>query len=121
MASLAAIAAVLLAAALFTRLQFLFAAFYLIMALVVLSWLWVRRMQRGLRMRRRYQPRLFLGESTTVTIELSNLSVLPIPWVNVREGLPVQLATYEALRRVERIGPKGRAAVEYELQGTRRG
>ncbi len=121
MASLAAIAAVLLAAALFTRLQFLFAAFYLIVALVVLSWLWVRRMQRGLRMRRRYQPRLFLGESTTVTIELSNLSVLPIPWVNVREGLPVQLATYEALRRVERIGPKGRATVEYELQGTRRG
>ena len=114
-------AAVLLAAALLTRLQFLFLACYLIVALIVLSRIWVWRMRKGLRARRTYQPRLFLGESTTVVIQLANRSLLPIPWVNLCERLPLRLATYEAVRRVISLRPRGRAEISYELTGTRRG
>ena len=119
--SLVALALVLLAAALFTRLAFLFLASYLIVALLLLTHLWVWRMRCGLLVHRKFTPRIFHGETVAVTIRIDNRSLLPIPWLSAREGLPNRLATHDALRRVIRIPSRGSAEIQYELQGTRRG
>jgi len=119
--SLVVLAAILLAGALFTRFTFLFLACYLIVALIALAKVWVWRMRKGLRVERRYVPRVFLGESATVTLHLSNRSLLPIPWVSVREALPPKLATHDALRRVVALGPRSSVDVTYALPGSRRG
>ncbi len=121
MASLLVLAALLLGAALFTRFAFLFLAFYLIVALIVLTLTWVWRMRRGLRVRREFTPRVFHGETAEVTIHVANRSLWPVPWLSVREGLPMRIATHDALRRVVRIRPKGEAAIRYTLPAARRG
>ena len=60
-------------------------------------------------------------EKIPVTISLQNRSFLPIPWLNVRETLPHELATYEVMRRVIAIKPRSSMDIDYELSGNRRG
>ena len=121
MISLLVLAASLLAGAIVTRLPFLFLGSYLVIALLVLSRFWVWRMRKGLRVHRSFAPRLFVGETTTVTIHLTNQGILPIPWLNVREGIPLRLASYDAVRHVASLRPRGSAVMTYELPATRRG
>src|SRR5436305_14746726 len=54
---------------------------------------WIHRVTAGLRVGRRFERRLFFGETTTVTLEIHNGSALPIPWLLVHETLPGALAT----------------------------
>ena len=121
MASLLALAGLLLAAALFTRFPILFLASYLIIALLALTHVWVWLIQRGLHVHREVTPRIFHDETATVTIRIRNRSLLPIPWLSVREGLPIQIATHDALRRVVRIGPGRSTDITYTLTGSARG
>ena len=121
MPSLIALTVVLLAAALFTRFTFLFLASYLLIAMLVLTHLWVWRMRRGLRVRREFSPRVFQNETVSVTIRIENRSLLPVPWLSVREALPTRIATYDALRQVVRLRPKGSAEINYTLPATHRG
>ena len=108
MPSLIILTVVLLGAAFFTRFTFLFLASYLLIAILVLTHLWVWRMRRGLRVHREFAPRVFQGETVSVTVHIENRSLLPVPWLSVREALPTRIATYDALRQVVRLRPKGR-------------
>ncbi len=121
MPSLIILSVVLLGAALFTRFTFLFLASYLLIAMLVLTHLWVWRMRRGLRVRREFAPRVFQDETVKVTIHIENRSLLPVPWLSVREALPTRIATYDALRQVVRLRPKGATTIEYTLPATHRG
>ena len=120
MPSLIILTVVLLGAAFFTRLPFLFLAAYLLIAVLVLTHLWVWRMRRGLRVRREFPQRVFRDETVAVTIHIENQSLLPVPWLSVREALPTRIATYDALRQVVRLRPKGSTTIEYTLPATQR-
>jgi uncharacterized protein (DUF58 family) len=120
-ASLVCLAGLLLAAALFTRFPILFLASYFIIVLLALTHIWVWLIQRGLHVRREVTPRIFHDETARVTIRIRNRSLLPIAWLSIREGLPIRIATHDALRRVVRIGPRSSAEITYTLTGNSRG
>jgi len=121
MAGVLAVASVLLAAGIFTRLEVFFLLLYLVLGVYGLSKLWVGVTHRGLQIVRRLPSRVFLGENIDVTISIRNSSFLPIPWLSLRETLPPELATYEVLRKVTALRPRGREDIAYSLVAGKRG
>ncbi len=121
MAGILVSAVALLAAGLVTGLDVFFVLAYVIVGIYGASKFWIWSIGRGLRLSRNLPARAFLGETIPVTISLRNTSFLPIPWLNVRETLPHELATYEVLRRVIAIKPRSHMDIRYELSGSRRG
>ncbi|MCY4108318.1 MAG: DUF58 domain-containing protein [Chloroflexi bacterium] len=121
MAGILVSAALLLAAGLITGFGIFFVLVYVIVGIFAASKLWIWSIGRGLRLSRKLPRRAFLGEKIPVTISLQNRSFLPIPWLNVRETLPHELATYEVMRRVIAIKPRSSMDIDYELSGNRRG
>lgn len=121
MAGILLSAAALLAAGLITGLAVFFVLVYVIVGIYAASKFWIWSIGRGLRLSRSLPARAFLGETIPVTISLRNTSFLPITWLNVRETLPYELATYEVLRRVVAMKPRSRMDIHYELSASRRG
>lgn len=115
------VGSVLLAAGWLTQLAIFFVLAYSIVGIFLVSKFWVWRMATGLRLSRNLEQRAFLGDTLHVRISLRNTSFLPIPWLNVHETLPYELATYEVLRRVIAIRPRSQANIDYQLSASRRG
>ena len=82
---------------------------------------WMRRVTAGLRVGRRFERRLFFGETTTVTLEIHNGSALPIPWLLVHESLPGAIATPGVVSQVLSLKGHETGTVTYQLTGRRRG
>jgi uncharacterized protein (DUF58 family) len=57
----------------------------------------------------------------TVQLEIRNKGLLPIPWLQIYESLPVELAAGSSIKRVLSLGPYGRAKVVYKLNAFKRG
>ena len=114
-------AGALLAAALITGLGVFFVLLYLIVGIYAASKFWIWSIERGLRISRQIPERVFLGEKIPVTIALQNASFFPVPWLNLRESVPHELATYEVVRRVIALKPRSNLEIDYELVGMRRG
>ena len=82
---------------------------------------WIHRVTAGLRVGRRFERRLFFGETTTVTLEIHNGSALPIPWLLVHESLPGAIATPSIVSQVLSLTGHETGTVTYQLTGRRRG
>src|SRR5690606_6783112 len=95
--------------------------FYLFAGLYILGAWWTRRGLRAIRLVRRYDSHLFLGEQREVVLELVNTSRLPLPWVEIVERLPPQVSTEGGFRAVLSLPGRGRATARYNLTGMRRG
>src|SRR3712207_6638420 len=72
----------------------------LLLAVLLLSRLWVRRMERYLRVRHQAPQTLAFNEEANLSVEVENSSLLPIPWLEVRESVPLALRTFTAPRQV---------------------
>ncbi|HBY96697.1 MAG TPA: hypothetical protein DEP84_22585 [Chloroflexi bacterium] len=103
------------------RNDLIFYVFYLFAGLFILGTWWARRGLPALRLARRYDDRLFLGERREVELELTNTSRLPLVWVQLLERLPLQVHTPPDVRAVVSLPGRGRARLRYELIATRRG
>lgn len=101
--------------------DFVFTVIYLLLGAFVLGQLWVNRALDGLKIRRVFSSNAFLGEEVRVRIELDNRTWLPIPWLQMEESLPVQIAAPGTFRRVVSLGWREKATLEYTLEGRRRG
>jgi uncharacterized protein (DUF58 family) len=82
---------------------------------------WIRRVTVGLRVGRRFERRLFFGETTTVALEIHNGSALPIPWLLVHESLPGAIATPSVVSQVLSLKGHETGTATYQLTGRRRG
>jgi len=111
----------LLVLAILLRADFFFYALYLFFGLYVLAGFWVRRTMGRLSVRRRFVNRAFLGESVAVHLDLVNRSVLPVPWLRLRETRPLKLAAPPILQRVVSLGPRESMTVTYTLHTRSRG
>jgi uncharacterized protein (DUF58 family) len=107
--------AALLRVDLFFTIAYLFAAVYL------LSHLWTRRAASRLRVQRRFVDHAFPGDLVSVDVNVKNSSRLPVPWVEIRESLPVQLATPPFYREVAGLKPRELRRFQYTLSCQRRG
>ncbi len=111
----------LLVVAAVVRVDFVFAVFYFILALFVLTRVWQSRMFHPVHVDRRFLERAFHGEQVVVEVTIDNRGWLPIPWVELHEILPAQLATPSFHRQVISLGSHERRYLRYTLQGRRRG
>lgn len=112
---------VLFAIAAFLRVDFFFTIVYLFFAVYLLSRLWTRRMVEGLHVQRRFVDRAFFGDQVRVEVTVRNTGWLPVPWLEMNETLPVQLAAPPFYRQVVSLGPHQRHKARYTLSCRRRG
>ncbi|MER2599947.1 MAG: DUF58 domain-containing protein [Caldilineales bacterium] len=113
--------AVLLAIALFLRLDFVFYIIYVVGGAWLLArWATPRVMQR-LQIRRRFSDHAFIGETLTVTLEVENTSRLPLGWLRLIEALPADLAMHTHINQAHTLRPRQTLTLHYDLHCTRRG
>ncbi len=105
----------------FLRIDFFFTVAYFFFAIYLLARFWVGRIERGLRAERRFTPRAFYGDQVPVEVTLSNHSRLPAPWIELRESLPIELATPPMYQQVFSLGGHEHRRFTYTLFCRRRG
>ncbi len=110
---------VLLAA--FLRDDFALTLIYLFVAAFAAGAWWSRRSLSQTVQARTFNDHAFLGEQVQVDIRIKNLGWLPLPWLEVRDTLPVELAGPVTFRRVTTLGPHAEASYEYTLKAAKRG
>jgi uncharacterized protein (DUF58 family) len=113
--------AILFVVAALLRLDFLFIVFYLFALVYLLSHFWVRATSRTLELERRLTDHAFSGDLVRVRLQLVNRGRLPVPWLDLHESLPVQLATPPFFRNVFGLAARSHRVLEYELHCAQRG
>jgi uncharacterized protein (DUF58 family) len=112
---------ILFVVAAFLRIDFFFTIVYLLFAVYLLSRLWMQRATRYLKAKRRFTDRAFCGEQVTVDLMIHNAGLLPIPWLELHESLPVTLAAPPFHREVISLGIHERHHFQYNLTCRKRG
>src|SRR5687767_11231364 len=96
---------VVIALAAFLRDDFALTLIYLFIAAFAVGTWWTRRALSQTKQERRFNDHAFLGEQVSINIHLQNKGWLPLPWVEVRDTLPVELAGPQVFRRVTTLSP----------------
>src|SRR5215216_7061817 len=71
--------------------------------------------------RRRFHGHAFLGEKIKVELQVKNQGWLPLPWLELRETLPVALVGPNSFQSVIHLGPRADASFEYSVEARKRG
>jgi uncharacterized protein (DUF58 family) len=113
----------LLAVALFTRVDAFFTLLYVLFGLVLLGRLWSRRALHAVTVRRVHNSRAFPGEEVEVRLEVANRSWLPVLWLRLHDSVPAALVQAGARgnRQAVSLGPYERVTLSYWLRSQRRG
>lgn len=104
------------------RADFVLTLIYLLLGVWIVGRVWSRRALDAVKVRREFVRRVFLGERISIHLELHNQGILPVVWLQLNESLPVELRFEDpAFSRVVSMGSKGHLALEYTLEGRKRG
>ena len=103
------------------RVSFFFTIVYLFFGVYLLTRLWTQRMLGHVVVQRHFVNRAFFGDHVMVDVVLHNTGWLPIPWLEARESLPVNLAAPAVKGQVVSLGPHERWHLKYTLLCRRRG
>ncbi len=103
------------------RVDFFFTIAYFFFAVYLLSRLWVRRTVGSVHVQRRFTDHAFCGDHVTADVIVRNAGWLPVPWLEVHESLPVELATPPFHREVVGLGPRQQHRFQYTLNCRKRG
>ena len=112
---------VLLLIASFLRGDFALTLVYLVVGALVAGLWWSRRSIVQVDAKRRFTTHVFLGERITVDLHIQNKGWLPIPWLELRETLPVALVGPNSFQSVIHLAPRGDATFEYAIDARKRG
>jgi uncharacterized protein (DUF58 family) len=112
---------VLLLIAAWMRGDFSLTLIYLVLGGLVAGYWWSRRTLTQVKTRRRFNTHAFLGEKIKVDLHVQNNGWLPIPWLELRETLPVALAGPHSFRSVIHLPAQGDAKFEYSMDASKRG
>jgi uncharacterized protein (DUF58 family) len=105
----------------FLRDDFAFTLIYLLVGVFLVGSWWSRRAIVAVTYKRHFFSRAFLGEKIKVDLEIKNSKWLPIPWLRIRESLPVQLSGPDAFNRVLTLSPQAEEKFTYTLEARKRG
>jgi len=115
----------LLAAALFVAVQlrdsFAFTLLYFFGGVYLLSRAWSAYSLRRVAFRREFIPRAFPEERVRVRLHIHNAGLLPIPWLRLQDGLPVELTPEGSFQRVVSLGARQSLTLAYDLHPRQRG
>lgn len=112
---------VLLLIAAFLRGGFALTLIYLVVGALAAGIWWSRRALAQVEARRRFPGHAFLGERVKIDLHVQNRGWLPLPWLELRETLPVALAGPNSFQSVIQLGPRADAEFEYYVEARRRG
>ena len=112
---------ILLILAVVLRSELFFYLLYLVVGLHIAARWWVGRSARRLRFRRYAPEAAFPGDTVSVTVEVQNSGLLPLPWLSLRETLPPALHSPPMVHEVVSLGAAERYEVRYTLFSRRRG
>jgi uncharacterized protein (DUF58 family) len=112
---------VLLLIAAFMRGDFALTLIYLVVGALAAGMWWGRKALAQVETKRRFHNHAFLGEQVKVQLHVQNTGWLPVPWLELRETLPVALVGPNNFQMVTNLGPRGDAQFEYFVQARKRG
>jgi uncharacterized protein (DUF58 family) len=112
---------VLLLIAAFLRGDFALTLIYLVIGALVAGLWWSRRAIGQVEARRQFSKHAFLGETVKIDLHVQNKGWLPVPWLELRETLPVALVGPNNFQSVIHLGPRADATFEYSVDARKRG
>jgi uncharacterized protein (DUF58 family) len=112
---------VLMLLAAFMRGDFALSLIYLVVGALVSGLVWSKRAMTQVRTQRRFQSHAFLGEKIKIDLHVQNTGWLPVPWLELRETLPVALVGPNSFQSVIHLGPHGESHFEYSVEARKRG
>src|SRR6266540_5118090 len=112
---------VLLLIAAFMRGDFALTLIYLVVGALVAGLWWSHRALAQVGIKRRFNTHAFLGEKVKVDLQIQNKGWLPLPWLELRETLPVALVGPNNFQSVIHLGPRAEANFEYSVEARKRG
>jgi len=112
---------VLLVIAAFLRGDFALTLIYLVAGALAAGIWWSRRALAQVEAKRRFPMHAFLGEQVKIDLQIKNKGWLPIPWLELREALPVALVGPHSFQTITNLGPRADAHFEYFVQARKRG
>jgi len=112
---------VLLLIASFLRGDFALTLIYLVVGGLVAGMGWCYRALAQVETKRRFNTHAFLGERIKIDLHVQNKGWLPVPWLELRETLPVALAGPNSFQSVINLGPRAEANFEYFVDARKRG
>ena len=107
--------------AIFTQDGFTITLVYLFAGVYAIGSWWSRKALESITFSREYNNRVFPGEDIPVRLKFTNSGWLPVVWMQISEGIPVELAQGNVFRQVAHIAPRGSAVFEYMLYARKRG
>jgi uncharacterized protein (DUF58 family) len=113
--------AVLLLIATFLQGYFALTLIYLVVGALAVGLWWSRRALSHVVARRRFSTHAFLGEQVTIHLQIQNKGWLPVPWLELRETLPVALKGQHSFQTVTNLGPHSEVQFEYLVYARKRG
>jgi uncharacterized protein (DUF58 family) len=112
---------VLLLIAAFMRGDFALTVAYMVFGGLVAGLWWVRKALAQVETSRHFNTHAFLGEQIKVNLHVKNKGALPLPWLELRDTLPVALAGPRSFQTVTSLGSRSDANFEYSLEASKRG
>jgi uncharacterized protein (DUF58 family) len=112
---------VLLLIAAFLRGDFALTLIYLVVGALAAGLWWSRQALGKVHAKRQFSSHAFLGETVKIDLHIQNKGWLPLPWLELRETLPVALAGPNHFQSVINLGPRADAKFEYSVDARKRG
>jgi uncharacterized protein (DUF58 family) len=94
---------------------------YMLVGTFFLALWWNKRSLEHIEIKREYQKHAFSGDQISVQMVITNKSILPILWLEVTEGLSVDLRVRKSVKQVFSLGMRGKKVITYDLYPNKRG
>ncbi|MBW6465189.1 MAG: DUF58 domain-containing protein [Brevefilum sp.] len=107
--------------AVFLRAESALTVIYMVVGTFLLGFWWNKRALRHVEVTRSYFERAYLGETVPVVLKIKNKSILPILWLEIHEGLPVDLRSGKGFKQVFSLGIREEKQIGYDLMPRKRG
>jgi uncharacterized protein (DUF58 family) len=112
---------VLFGLAIVLRINFFFTVVYFLVATYILVRLWSSRAVNSLRVGRQFNERAFTGDEVPVRLTVHNRGLLPVPWLELSESVPLPLQSGRFQRQALSLGAHEEWHHTYKLGCRRRG
>lgn len=82
---------------------------------------WIRGALAQVETKRHFNTHAFLGEKIKISLHVKNKGWLPLPWLELRDSLPVALSGPRSFQTVTSLGSRSDANFEYSVEASKRG
>ena len=105
----------------FLRMDWVYYLVYVLGGVWIFSHVWMRTTLGRIDVKRILPERAFAGETLHARLQITNHSLLPLPWLQVQEVVPLDLKDVTDYRTVVSLGSRASLEHTYQLYCRRRG